>query len=180
MPSLLHSGSRLVFYQNIAVIKLQEACSGQREEGKGRILEASLLPFPFPSSLVRFLFPLPSLPRTQRDLCGGESDNPSCFVFEMLLCLHVVVLSGVVFKMLLHVYLFVISWYVFVVTGENFRNLTLNFYRPFYHSSFIAIRLFRFSYLLTWTIENLSTSLEKSVKRLKTSEAGHLENKSEN
>lgn len=122
-----------------------------------------------------FFFSLPSLPRTQRDLFGGDSDKPSCFVFEMLLCLHVVVLSGVVFKMLLHLYLFVISWYVFVVTGENFRNLTVNFYWPFYHSSFIAIRLFRFCYLLTWAIGNLSTALEKCLKTLKTSEAGHFE-----
>ena len=84
----------------------------------------------------------------------------------------------VVFKMLLHVYLFFISWYVFVVTGENFRNLTVNFYWPFYHSSFIAIRLFRFSYLLTWAIGNLSTALEKCLKRIKTSKVSHFESKS--
>lgn len=129
--------------------------------------------------LCTFFFSLPSLPRTQRDFCGGESDKLSCFVFEML-CLHVVVSSGVVFKMLLHVYLFAILWYVFIVTGENFRNLTVNIYWPFYHSSFIAIRLVRFSYLLTWAIGNLSTALEKCLKRLKTSQAGHLESKSEN
>ena len=43
--------------------------------------------------LCTFFFFLPSLPRTQRDLFGGESDKSSCFVFEMLLCLHVVVFS---------------------------------------------------------------------------------------
>ena len=128
--------------------------------------------------LCTFFFSLPSLPRTQRDFCG-ESDKPSCFVFEMLLWLHVVVLLDVVFKMLSRVYLFVISWYVFVVTGENFRNLAINFSWPFYLSSFIAIRLFRFSYPLTWAMGNLSTALEKCLTRIKTSEAGHFESKSE-
>ena len=34
-----------------------------------------VLSFPFPSSTARFLFvPLPSLPETQRGLCGGESE----------------------------------------------------------------------------------------------------------
>ena len=46
--------------------------------------------------------------------------------------------------------------------------------------SLTAIRLFRFSYLLTWAIGNLSTALEKCLKRLNTSEAGHFESKSEN
>ena len=44
-----------------------------------------------------------SLSPPQRSLCVGESDKLSCFVFEMLLCLHVVVLLDVVFKMLSHV-----------------------------------------------------------------------------
>ena len=90
-----------------------------------RVRAGSLRPLFFLSPshrpLCTFFFFLPSLPRTQRDLFGGESDKPSCFVFEMLLCLHVVV-----FKMLLHAYLFAIPWYVFVVSGENFRKLTIN------------------------------------------------------
>lgn len=92
MPSLPHSGSHWVFYQN----KIQEACSGQREEGKGRILEASLLPFPFPWSLVHFLFFSPQPPwDTERPLRRREWQTQLLcfwdvvmFVVSCLKCCH--------------------------------------------------------------------------------------------
>ena len=80
MPSLPHSGSHWVFYQN----KIQEACSGQREEGKGRILEASLLPFPFPSSLVHFLFFSPQPPN--RVTSPAALFLRCCYVYVWLCC----------------------------------------------------------------------------------------------
>ena len=63
-PSLCHRGSCLVFYQNIAIIKKQEACSRQKKREKAGALTSLFLLCPFHCPLCTSFSPLPILPRT--------------------------------------------------------------------------------------------------------------------
>ena len=64
----------------------KRAVDKEKREKAGSLRPLSFLS-PSHGPLCTFFFSLPSLPGTQRDLLGGESDKLSCFVFEMLLCL---------------------------------------------------------------------------------------------